>query len=287
MSAQASSTVERLRRLFGRAGGKESMRDKAAAQATARLDAIEQRLSELAQGMQLLQASMESAAQTTPALLQEALAALEKHISRAGREQFKANSLAEAQLDRLTSALDDLRAAEARRDAEASALHARNHAAEAAARLGVVQAILPALDGLDEALRAGRRVLDQPATPPVPVSAPTFMDRLLGRTAAPGGADAHAGALRGDMSAWLDGATFVRQRLLDILTAEGVERIAAEGQSFDPHHHIALEVVPATETLPPGTVAAELRAGYLAGDRVLRHAEVSVAKQMDNMGECA
>src|SRR5947199_211805 len=73
------------------------------------LEAIEHRLRELA---------TPTAPTPDPALaaLPPALAALEKQISRAGREQLKANSLAEAQLAQLTAALDALRAADARRD---------------------------------------------------------------------------------------------------------------------------------------------------------------------------
>jgi molecular chaperone GrpE len=84
-------------------------------------------------------------------------------------------------------------------------------------------------------------------------------------------------ALRGALDSWLVGLTFVRQRLLDVLAAEGVRPMDAEGQPFDPRLHVALEVVPAGDELPPGTVAAELRRGYLVGDRVLRHAEVAVS----------
>jgi molecular chaperone GrpE len=71
----------------------------------------------------------------------------------------------------------------------------------------------------------------------------------------------------------------VRQRLLGVLADEGIMPIAAEGQSFDPHLHVALEVVPPSDDLPPGHVAAELRRGYMAGERVLRHAEVAVSGQ--------
>jgi molecular chaperone GrpE len=79
------------------------------------------------------------------------------------------------------------------------------------------------------------------------------------------------------MVAWLAGLTFVRQRLLDVLAAEGVQPIVAEGRPFDPHYHVALEVVRPTDSLPAGTIGAELRRGYLAEGRVLRYAEVAVA----------
>jgi molecular chaperone GrpE len=216
------------------------------------------------------------------AALRQGLAALEKQISRAGREQLKANSLAEAQLEQLAGALELLRVADTRRDAEVARLHEQARGAQAAARLEVVRAVLPALDGLDEALRSGQRLLEQAAAAPDDRS-PALLARLRGslsRLAPPEHPEAASReALREAMAAWLVGLTFVRQRLLDALAAEGVRPMEAQGQPFDPQHHIALEVVPAGDGLPPGSVAAELRRGYLVHDRVLRHAEVAVSRQ--------
>jgi hypothetical protein len=83
-----------------------------------RLETIEQRLDALDQTLRSLRDSTDAAARATEELatLREALAALEKQAGRAGREQFKANTLAEAQATRLDSALDMLRAADTRRE---------------------------------------------------------------------------------------------------------------------------------------------------------------------------
>ncbi|NTU82038.1 MAG: hypothetical protein HGA45_22105, partial [Chloroflexales bacterium] len=43
--------------------------------------------------------------------LREAVVALERQIARAGREQLKANAMAETQAERMAAALDALRAA--------------------------------------------------------------------------------------------------------------------------------------------------------------------------------
>ena len=247
--------------------------EKALAPLVERLEAIERRLEELAR----LTPPEDMAAGG----VQEALAALEKQISRAGREQFKAQALAEAQMEQLSAALEMLRAADARREADVAASSARSRDEQVAARLDVVQAMLPALDGLDEALRSGRRLLEQHAEPPRPA---TLLGRLwsrvlqLGAGAAP---DPRENALREAMAAWLVGLTFVRQRLLDVLAAEGVQPIAAQGALFDPHYHVAVEVVPPDAAVPPGTVASELRRGYMVGERVLRYAEVAVAAQTE------
>lgn len=211
-------------------------------------------------------------------IVQQAIAGLEKQISRAGREQLKANSLAETQLERLTAALELLKADDARRNAEMEALRQQNSAAQAAARLEVVQAMLPALDGLDAALRSGQAILDKPLAA---TATPTIFERMRDRAGLPPGTSE---ALRDALHSWLVGLVFVRQRLLDALEAEGVTPIAAQGHPFDPQLHIVLDVVPATDGLRPGVVAAELRRGYLVGTRVLRHAEVTVARAMRSVG---
>jgi molecular chaperone GrpE len=203
--------------------------------------------------------------------IQQGLAELEKHLARMDREQFKARALAEAQMEQVTAALELLRASDARREAELNTLRTRSQAEQTAARLEVAQAMLPALDGLDEALRSGQHLLEQHTEAPRPS---TLVGRLRARLIPRRRVDP---GLREAMEAWLVGLTFVRQRLLDVLAVEGVQPIAAQGQPFDPHYHVALEVIPAGDTLSPGTVSAELRRGYLMGDRVLRYAEVAVA----------
>lgn len=142
---------------------------------------------------------------------------------------------------------------------------------QVSARLDLARTLLPVVDGLDEALRSGRQLLEQ-ATPPPP--APSLIDRLRGRSPAP----PVAPALHEGMRAWLRGLGFVQERLLEVLAAENVRPMAVEGQLFDPRRHLAVEVVPAGDQFPAGTVVAAVRRGYLAGERLLRQAEVVVAK---------
>ncbi len=248
-----------------------------------RLEAIEQRIEALDQN---LRAQRDTNMAEELAALREALAAIEKQIGRAGREQFKANTLAEAQSTRLDSALDALQTADARREADLTALREQSRFSQAGARLDVVRSLLPTLDGLDEALRSGRRLLatDDRQTrdkrQETRDDGRSFVDWLFGRDVAPPANDGPRlpdETLRESLDSWLVGLTFVRQRLLDTLAAEGVRPMDAEGQPFDPQRHVALEAVPAANGLSPGTVAAELRRGYMAGERVLRHAEVAVA----------
>jgi molecular chaperone GrpE (heat shock protein) len=60
----------------------------------------------------------------------------------------------------------------------------------------------------------------------------------------------------------------------------GAERIAAEGERFDPALHEALGVLPVSEPALDGRVVKEWLRGYRLGSRVLRPARVMVGKQM-------
>jgi molecular chaperone GrpE (heat shock protein) len=204
-------------------------------------------------------------------VLQATVAALEKQIGRAGREQLKANALTETQAERLAATLATLQASETRREAELVAAREQSQTAVTEARLAVVRAIFPTLDGLDEAIRAGHATLTHAARRE---SAAALLRRLL-LGAAQAEDRREAEALHAALNAWLGGLTMVRRRLLDALAAEGITLIAAEGQPFDPRRHIAVEVVAAAA--PPGTVMQEIRRGFVVGTRVLRHAEVAVA----------
>lgn len=219
--------------------------------------------------------------------LRESAAALEKQLGRVGREQFKMNTLGEAQQRQAQAALEQLRDLSARREADFALLQEQLRTDQSAQRLTLIQQLLPALDGLDEALAAGRRLLARQASPAKnPFTEKTgFSQRIafalrVGRGMPPTTptADAERGAWREPVAAWLEGLDVVRGRLLQVLAAEGVEPMTAQGERFDPHRHIAVEAVAASEETPPGTVVEEYRRGYQMGDQVLRAAEVVVAK---------
>jgi molecular chaperone GrpE len=62
-----------------------------------------------------------------------------------------------------------------------------------------------------------------------------------------------------------------------VLTHQGVERIGAPGDRFDPERHEAIAVEPSDE-VPERTIVAVQRSGYAIGDRVIRPAQVVVAR---------
>jgi molecular chaperone GrpE len=106
---------------------------------------------------------------------------------------------------------------------------------------GFTQELLPVVDSFQLALQAG----------------------------AEGGPAAEIGAL-------LDGVRLVQSLLVAALERHGLQEIVAQDRPFDPARHEAVAVEPRAD-VPPGRVLKVLQAGYLLGDRVLRHAKVLVS----------
>jgi molecular chaperone GrpE len=75
----------------------------------------------------------------------------------------------------------------------------------------------------------------------------------------------------------LEGLRPVLDQMESILARQGVRRIGAPGETFDPTRHEAIEVRE-TEEAPDRTILDVLRSGYARGDRVLRPAQVVVAR---------
>jgi len=77
--------------------------------------------------------------------------------------------------------------------------------------------------------------------------------------------------------AWVEGIVLIQRKLQAILEAEGVKRIEAEGQKFDPNLHEAISQEPA-EGHSSGEVIAVVQNGYMLGGRIIRPAQVRVAQ---------
>ncbi len=76
----------------------------------------------------------------------------------------------------------------------------------------------------------------------------------------------------------LDGVELTERELLKVLEKHGVRKFEPQkGEKFDPNLHQAMfEVV--DPSLPGGSVAQVVQAGYMIGERMLRPALVAVAK---------
>jgi len=76
---------------------------------------------------------------------------------------------------------------------------------------------------------------------------------------------------------WAEGIDLIYRKLRTVLESEGIQRIEAEGQVFDPNFHEALSQE-SSDTCESGHVIEVVRQGYMLGDRVIRPAAVKVAQ---------
>jgi molecular chaperone GrpE len=74
------------------------------------------------------------------------------------------------------------------------------------------------------------------------------------------------------------GIEATQRELTSILERNGIKRIEAKGQRFNPNLHQAIAEVP-TRDHPAGTVIEVVQQGYTIGERLLRAAMVAVATQ--------
>lgn len=72
------------------------------------------------------------------------------------------------------------------------------------------------------------------------------------------------------------GVEMIFRQYTAILEKLGVKEIDAEGKPFDPNFHNAVSQI-TDENLGENTVAAVLQKGYIMGNKVIRHAMVTVA----------
>lgn len=77
--------------------------------------------------------------------------------------------------------------------------------------------------------------------------------------------------------AWANGIELIARKLQNILESEGVKRIEAEGEEFNPHFHEAISHEP-NEEVESGHVISVVQNGYMFGERVIRPALVRVAQ---------
>lgn len=76
---------------------------------------------------------------------------------------------------------------------------------------------------------------------------------------------------------WAQGIGLIYRKVLSLLEAEGVTKIEAEGQPFDPNLHEAISHEE-VEGYQEGQIIEVVKQGYQVGDRVLRPAMVRVAR---------
>ena len=81
----------------------------------------------------------------------------------------------------------------------------------------------------------------------------------------------------GPAGTWADGIELIMKKLQGILEAEGVRRIPAETEAFNPTRHEAISYEESPDH-KGGEIIEVVQQGYTLGDRVLRPALVRVAR---------
>jgi molecular chaperone GrpE len=87
-----------------------------------------------------------------------------------------------------------------------------------------------------------------------------------------------AGNQAPDLKSIIEGLNMVLKLFEDHARRLGIERLPSVGERFDPAIHDAIQQKE-TDEYPPGTVIAEITAGYRLGERLIRPASVVVARK--------
>jgi len=189
-----------------------------------------------------------------------ALEDLKKEVRKLGKAQFRTNAIVEDQSARWEQVTAEVETTHGQRAQLAEQVVGERVAVR---ERELLEALLPALDGMENAIASGRRYLAIRDT----AASASNITPAQGVLVSP--------ADRAVLAGWLDGLRLVRERMLAILEANGVESIPTIGRSFDPYLHIAVGTTDSGHN-PPGTVVAEERRGYRCPAGVLRYAEVIV-----------
>ncbi len=93
------------------------------------------------------------------------------------------------------------------------------------------------------------------------------------------GPDAHRPSVGSTQDrVWKEGMEMIRDKLMSVLEKEGLRRIEAAGQPFNPVLHEAVAPHP-TDALPEDTVVTVQQHGYTLNGTLLRPAKVTVARR--------
>src|SRR5947209_11581345 len=83
---------------------------------------------------------------------------------------------------------------------------------------------------------------------------------------------------------WVQGLFLVARRLTTVLDQLGIRQIGTPGERFDPRWHEAV-TTEARADVPEGTILRVAQPGYVLGERVIRPAQVVVARAPSPVSE--
>ena len=80
---------------------------------------------------------------------------------------------------------------------------------------------------------------------------------------------------------FVQGVRLVFDKFNNELSRYQIKKMDVMGELFIETHHEALQFIPAPEGVEEGTIMAEVQPGYMMGEKVLRHAQVIIAKPVE------
>ena len=196
---------------------------------------------------------------------------LSQEVRRVGREVFKANRTAERNQTAFETALDEIQ------QLHEAILHLPNQTADAVfeAKASVSRELLRVLDTLEESMAAAHEIrarlesdLEQYSPDRLGIAGIFSVVQRMRQTIT----DSISTLIQ-----WYEGQELLYQRVSLVLRAANVRKIETLNTQFNPEIHRAISVEEHTD-VPAGTVVREELSGYLLDNRVLRFAEVVVAK---------
>lgn len=201
-----------------------------------------------------------------------ALDELSQEVRRMGREMFKTNRAAERNQELFTETLAEIRslAAIIAQIPEQNATTLND--AKFEAKAFICRELLRMADTMETSLSAADELISQ----------------LQAKTGGPAQGIAYRFAATRQLRAagaeavsslrqWREGQSLQAERLRAILQTAGVREIETEGRAFDPAQHRAVSIAHRND-VAPGTIVGEELKGYTLDGRILRYAEVIVAK---------
>jgi len=273
------------------------------------LQGVHERLVALLEHLENQQKQLNLVVSTLPELAdKEQLAEISGTMTRLGRTQFKSNALGETREQHMERSLNTLQELLAQREQHHTqsqhSLAEQLETVRQEARGELAAALLPALDSVDLALASGQalagrqrqeiaaweqqaRAAQAPELPPATSPWQKLRRKVTGQAVsvplpppAPCPLPEAVTAMPDVLAAWLQGLTLMRERFLAVLASEGIEVMAVLHTPFDPHVHVAVQTE-IRDDVAPQTVIRVLRQGYRQHQRVLRYAEVVVARAAD------
>ncbi|HKV42392.1 MAG TPA: nucleotide exchange factor GrpE [Blastocatellia bacterium] len=191
-----------------------------------------------------------------------------QEIRKIGRELFKSNKASEHNARLFEATISELR------QVTLSLRGTRQAPDELVfqAKAALCRDLFPCLDVIEASIGGAKEILSRCKE----TSAPSAkgIRAWLARWTRPGADLAGVGPA---LVQWIEGQQLLLERLMAVLNSAGVVAIESSGKPFDPEFHRAI-AIERNNGIPSGTIISQERKGYTLDGRILRYAEVVVAK---------